>query len=78
MYESDPFAAKREVEERQAQATKRREEASTPTPKADHKSTSAPISSNYPEVIMATSLRDLVEEAIKKVRPIIYRAINMP
>lgn len=64
MYDADPFQAKI-VEERQAQKS---QQASTPSAvdtKA-HKSTGN-ISSNYPEVVMATSLRELVEDAIKQV-----------
>lgn len=66
MYESDPFAAKRMVEERQAAAQKAREATSA----SNEPSKSRPLpklSSGYPEVIMATSLRGLVEDCIKQV-----------
>ncbi|KAF8971676.1 P-loop containing nucleoside triphosphate hydrolase protein [Flammula alnicola] len=67
MYEADPFLAKKMVEERQAKAAQKQQEG-TSSPAANsnvHKSTSG-ISSDYPEVIMATSLRELVEDAIKQ------------
>lgn len=65
MYEADPFQAKKIVEEREAQSSQQASTSSAVDPKV-HKS-SGPISSNYPEVIMATSLRELVEDAIKQV-----------
>lgn len=65
MYEADPFQAKKIVEEREAQRSQQASTSSAVDPKV-HKS-SGQISSNYPEVIMATSLRELVEDAIKQV-----------
>ncbi|KAJ7170133.1 P-loop containing nucleoside triphosphate hydrolase protein [Mycena filopes] len=71
MYNADPFAARKEVEQRQAQANKKREE---PTP-ADASSRSseprrtAAASGEFaqaPEVKMAGALRDLAEDAIKQ------------
>jgi ATP-dependent RNA helicase DHX57 len=65
MYDADPFQAKKIVEERQAQRSQQASTSSAADPKV-HKS-SGQIPSNYPEVIMATSLRELVEDAIKQV-----------
>ncbi|KAH8094722.1 P-loop containing nucleoside triphosphate hydrolase protein [Cristinia sonorae] len=70
MYEADPFLAKKMVEERQARIAHRREESSQPergkpgNPTA-HGSALSEFS-NAPEVKMASSLRDLIEETIKK------------
>ena len=63
MYSDDPFAARKEVDERQAKAEKKREDVN----KGAH---NPPTSGEYaqaPEVKMATSLRDMVEDAVKKV-----------
>ncbi|KAF9531893.1 P-loop containing nucleoside triphosphate hydrolase protein [Crepidotus variabilis] len=65
MYEPDPFAAKRGVEERQAAAQSAREGANS-SKEPDRSRPPQNSSSNYPEVIMATSLRELVEDAIKQ------------
>ncbi|KAH9486308.1 Putative DEAH-box ATP-dependent helicase [Psilocybe cubensis] len=65
MYEADPFSAQKAVEERQAKASQRDESKSVAGRQAESKS-SGHISSDYPEVIMASSLRELVEDAIKK------------
>jgi hypothetical protein len=66
MYDADPFTARKEVDERQAKAAKKREE-------TDGSSTSVsrgqPVSGEFsqaPEVKMASGLRDIVEDAIKK------------
>jgi hypothetical protein len=68
MYDSDPFAAAKMVKERQAKATKRKEESNeTGNNKVRD---SSPVSKEYmnaPEVKMSSVLRELVEEAIKKV-----------
>lgn len=71
MYDADPFAARREVDERQAKAAKKREEADAN--RAGSSSSSrhhqTPVSGEFaqaPEVRMASSLRDMVEEAVKK------------
>ncbi|PPQ77039.1 hypothetical protein CVT25_014856 [Psilocybe cyanescens] len=67
MYEADPFAAQQAVEERQVKASQRHEESSkSATEKQDDYKSSGRVSSEYPEVIMASSLRELVEDAIKK------------
>jgi ATP-dependent RNA helicase DHX57 len=62
MYEADPFAARQEVNNRQAKAARKHESTGT--------NTSGPATAEFsqvPEVKMATSLRELVEDAIKKV-----------
>ncbi|KAF4611691.1 hypothetical protein D9613_004209 [Agrocybe pediades] len=67
MYDADPFAAKKMVEERQAKATQRREETSGPSiSKPNQNAPTGSPTATYPEVIMASSLRELVEDAIKK------------
>lgn len=63
-YEADPFTARKGVDERQEKATKRREEKGKGP---DATATTSTEFSNAPEAKMAGSLRDLVEEAIKKV-----------
>ncbi|KAH8992445.1 P-loop containing nucleoside triphosphate hydrolase protein [Lactarius akahatsu] len=64
MYEADPFAARKSVDDRQEKAAKKREEtqqASTrPVPQTDP----GPFE-NSPEVKLSTELRELVENAIK-------------
>jgi ATP-dependent RNA helicase DHX57 len=62
MYDADPFTARREVNERQATAARKHDSTGAKT--------SGPVSdpfSQIPEVKMATPLRELVEDAIKKV-----------
>lgn len=66
MYEADPFAAKKAVQERQEKAAKKKEQASNPERDAKPV-THSPEYSDTPEVKMSSSLRDLVEEAVKKV-----------
>ena len=67
MYDTDPFAARKEVDERQAKAAKKREEVDE-----NHGSSSRNQPAVFrefalaPEVRMASSLRDMVEEAVKK------------
>jgi len=66
MYEADPFAARQTVEERQVRAAEKREEnASGSSDRVDQRSTN-PFSTAT-EVRMATSLREMVEDAIKQV-----------
>lgn len=67
MYESDPFAAHKVVKRRQEEAAKQKAslEASTSKPSAQSQVSKEFV--NAPEVKMATSLRDTVEEAIRKV-----------
>ena len=68
MYDADPFQAKKIVEERQAKAAQKSQRASTLSV-ADTKvhQSSSRTSSDHPEVIMATSLRESIEDAIKQV-----------
>jgi ATP-dependent RNA helicase DHX57 len=70
MYDADPFTARKEVDDRQVKAAKKQEEASIqdePRGKATLGRASHEFS-RVPEVKMATSLRELVESAIKQVR----------
>jgi len=67
MYQADPFAARKEVDERQARAAQKGRKTSDDNT-ADVRS--QPISSEYsqaPEVKMASGLREMVEDTIKKV-----------
>ncbi|TRM66280.1 P-loop containing nucleoside triphosphate hydrolase protein [Schizophyllum amplum] len=68
MYADDPFKAKKEVEERQAKATERREAAAQPAEAVEaHRGGSSAIDDHrIPEVVMVGSLRELVEDAVKK------------
>ena len=66
MYEADPFAARKAVNERQEKAAQKNEEVNRP------EGHSRPIqqSSEFvsaPEVKMASSIRDFIEDAVKKV-----------
>jgi len=66
MYEADPFAARQAVDERQVRAAEKREEnTSAGNERTDQRSTN-PFSTAS-EVRMATSLREMVEDAIKQV-----------
>lgn len=69
MYDADPFGAKKMVEERQAKASQRRDESTSGSSdaKPNHHLSTGSRSTDYPEVVMASSLRELVEDAIKKV-----------
>ncbi|KAI0652536.1 P-loop containing nucleoside triphosphate hydrolase protein [Trametes meyenii] len=65
MYDADPFAARRLVEDRQEKASKKKQEAN----RGDGSARPGRVSSEYAnasEAKMATSLRDLVEDAVKK------------
>ncbi|TBU62530.1 P-loop containing nucleoside triphosphate hydrolase protein [Dichomitus squalens] len=65
MYEADPFAARKAVNERQEKAAQKKDEFSRP----EGSSKPAPQSSDFanaPEAKMASSLRDFVEDAVKK------------
>lgn len=63
MYDADPFAARRAVDERQAKAAQNRQQGNS-------KTSILPVGSkefaNSPEVRMSTELRDLVEDVVKK------------
>ncbi|KAI0041900.1 P-loop containing nucleoside triphosphate hydrolase protein [Auriscalpium vulgare] len=65
MYEADPFAARKGVDDRQDKVVKKKAEVL----EAKSSGQSSPASNEFssaPEVKMATDLRDLVESAIKK------------
>lgn len=67
MYEADPFLAQQEVKKRQAKAAEKREEATSNSSTIDvRKVASSNEFSQSPEVRMATSLRELVEDAVKE------------
>ena len=68
MYEADPFLAQQEVKRRQAKAVEKREEAAASNSSTVdvRKAASSNEISQSPEVRMATSLRELVEDAIKE------------
>ncbi len=67
MYDADPFAARKAVDERQAKATQRREDRATPSDKPNAAGQTSPEFANAPEAKMASGLRDIVEQSIKKV-----------
>ncbi|KAG1825662.1 P-loop containing nucleoside triphosphate hydrolase protein [Suillus subaureus] len=62
MYDADPFAARRAVDERQAKAAKNRQQGNSKTSMMPGSKEFA----NSPEVRMSTELRDLVEDVVKK------------
>lgn len=67
MYDADPFAARKMVEQRQAKAAEKRAE---PEPKSDPhtgSSNASPGFQNWPEVKMSNELRNQVEDAVKQV-----------
>ncbi|KAL1683937.1 P-loop containing nucleoside triphosphate hydrolase protein [Schizophyllum commune] len=69
MYSDDPFKAKKEVEERQAKANEKRAAAANSADDAGssrHGGSSAIDDNRIPEVAMVASLRELVEDAVKK------------
>ncbi|KAJ7293075.1 P-loop containing nucleoside triphosphate hydrolase protein [Mycena rebaudengoi] len=77
MYEADPFAARKEVEERQSKAGQRRiqvaasagEGADSTSFKSSEPRQNTTVSAEFaqaPEVKMASALRDLAEDAIKQ------------
>ena len=75
MYDADPFAARKTVQERQEKAAKKKEESGrseSGTKLASH----SPEYANAPEAKMATTLRDFVEEAVKQVT--IYAQVGPP
>ena len=67
MYESDPFAAHKAVKHRQEEASKRKAALEAGTSKSAAHSQVSKEFVDAPEVKMASSLRDTVEEAIQKV-----------
>lgn len=65
MYDTDPFAARKSVAERQERAAKKqeaRQSANAPAPKSE-----ANLFDGSPEVKLSSELRGLVENAIKMV-----------
>ncbi|KAK0208634.1 P-loop containing nucleoside triphosphate hydrolase protein [Desarmillaria ectypa] len=64
MYDTDPFSARKMVEQRQAKAAEKRAE---PEAKSDpHGSEASPGFQNWPEVKMSNELRNQVEDAVKQ------------
>jgi hypothetical protein len=87
MYSADPFAARKEVEQRQAQTISKRRDEATPRSGESVEATlrgSEPRRDNTvskefaeaPEVRMAGTLRDLAEDAIKQVFKLLYFALD--
>ncbi|KAJ7631194.1 P-loop containing nucleoside triphosphate hydrolase protein [Roridomyces roridus] len=75
MYEADPFTARKDVDKRQEQAAKKREEVQVQPESSESVQTRAPEPrrpeasgqfAHAPEVRMASDLRDIAEEAIKQ------------
>ena len=66
MYEEDPFAARRSVDERQGKAAKKKEAGEKGAANQGVLQTS-PEFVKCPETRMASGLRDLVEDSIKQV-----------
>ncbi|KAH9932077.1 P-loop containing nucleoside triphosphate hydrolase protein [Epithele typhae] len=66
MYDVDPFAARKAVNSRQDQAAQKREQASRPQENSVKPVATSPEFANAPEAKMASSLRDFVEDALKK------------
>jgi len=66
MYNPDPFVAKKEVEDRQTAAAKKKEEVSTGQGNARSGAPGGEFTGAI-EVKMSSSLRELVEDAIRKV-----------
>ncbi|KAG1828430.1 P-loop containing nucleoside triphosphate hydrolase protein [Suillus variegatus] len=62
MYDADPFAARKAVDDRQAKAAQNRQEGNSKTSTMLGSKEFA----NSPEVRMSTELRDLVEDVVKK------------
>lgn len=65
MYEADPFTARKAVEDRQETAARRRDAPSSSSGTAV--ATTSPEFARAPEVKMASSVRENVEDSIKKV-----------
>ncbi|KAJ7040354.1 P-loop containing nucleoside triphosphate hydrolase protein [Mycena alexandri] len=75
MYNADPFAARKEVDQRQAQAMSKKRDESTPaggsveplrSSEPRHTAAASGEFAQAPEVKMAGALRDLAEDAIKQ------------
>ncbi|KAF8445690.1 P-loop containing nucleoside triphosphate hydrolase protein [Boletus edulis BED1] len=72
MYDADPFAARKEVEERQAKAAQKKDQKVTGFRENTLKSSNSPEFTQVPEVRMSSTLRDLVEDTVKKGRSVFY------
>lgn len=72
MYDADPFAAQKQVEERQIKAAQVKEQKATGPQKDAHESSISPDFTRTPEVRMSSGLRDLVEDTIKKGRVSVF------
>lgn len=70
MYDADPFAARDEVAARQAKSSEKRvqREEGPSSSNAHRAPTTSGEFSQAPEVKVASGLRDLVEDVVKKVR----------
>ena len=68
MFDADPFAARKEVGERQTKATRMKEQKAIDLQGDMHKSSISPEFTRAPEVRMSSALRDLVEDTVKKGR----------
>ncbi|KAF9225566.1 P-loop containing nucleoside triphosphate hydrolase protein [Gyrodon lividus] len=66
MYEADPFAARKEVDQRQAKVGQKKEEKAVDDQRGVHKSSVSPEFTQVPEVKMSSGLRDLVEDTVKR------------
>lgn len=64
MYDVNPFAARRAVDERQAKAAQNRQQGN---PKVGSTTQASQGFAHPPEVRMAIELRDMVEDVVKKV-----------
>ncbi|KAH9948231.1 P-loop containing nucleoside triphosphate hydrolase protein [Amylocystis lapponica] len=66
MYAADPFAARKTVDERQAKTAQKKEGSSREVENARPSAQHSPEFADAPEAKMASTLRDLVEDAVKK------------
>ncbi|KAE9409120.1 P-loop containing nucleoside triphosphate hydrolase protein [Gymnopus androsaceus JB14] len=69
MYEADPFAARKQVNERQARAAEKHAQKTVESSSGNTRKSNLPVTSEFsqaPEVRMAAALRDQVEEAVKQ------------
>lgn len=67
MYDADPFAARKAVDERQANAAQKKASSAAGAGPSKGGQTVSREFENAPEAKMAGALRDLVESSIKKV-----------
>lgn len=70
MYDPDPFAARKQVNERQARAAERHANTSAESVSENTRKSNLPVSGEFsqaPEVRMGVALRDQVEGAVKQV-----------